>query len=198
LSRLVALTGTKNCVGLLSRLMTPPETKEDFLSRVKSPPGTKSMSSTYYLRLLPLRDPSPSSLPLPHPLPSSLSLPLLAFAGTAGRRAAAQARATASPRGRGPVRPRAGAGHQAPAQAGAQRPAPARGTRGNCFKVPAGALGGQEAGKRVPGAGGGHNELPPPRASFLFFFVCDFDVESICDVNQINLICCELISCIVD
>ena len=161
-------------------------------------------------RLLPLRDPSPSSLPLPHPLPSSLSLPPLAFAGTAGRRAAAQARATASPRGRGPVRPRAGAGHRAPAQAGArrarlrlrlwraQRPAPARGTRGNCFKVPAGALGGQEAGKRVPGAGGGHNELPPPRASFLFFFVCDFDVESICDVNQINLICCELISCIVD
>ena len=29
---------------------------------------------------------------------------------------------------------------------------------------------------------------------FRFFFVCDCDVESICDVNQINLICCELIS----
>jgi hypothetical protein len=33
---------------------------------------------------------------------------------------------------------------------------------------------------------------------FFIFFVCDFDVESICDVNQINVICCELISCIVD
>ena len=40
---------------------------------------------------------------------------------------------------------------------------PGGGTRRNRFKVPAGALGGQEAGKRVPGAGGG------PRASFLFF-----------------------------
>jgi len=49
---------------------------------------------------------------------------------------------------------------------------------------------GQEAGRRVPGAG----EPPPPRGFFRFFFVCDCDVESICDVNQINLICCELIS----
>src|SRR6185369_11119232 len=46
-------TNRDKSAGLLSRLMTPPETKGDFLSRVKSPPGTKSTSSTYYLHCSP-------------------------------------------------------------------------------------------------------------------------------------------------
>jgi len=47
LSRLVAPTGTKSYTDLLSRLITPPGIKSDFLSRVKSPPGTKPASSIY-------------------------------------------------------------------------------------------------------------------------------------------------------
>ena len=90
---------------------------------------------------------------------------------------------------------------------------PGGGTRRNRFKVrsePAGALGatasrsrrGHSAGRRRASASqapaGDTTNCRRRVLLFLFFFVCDFDVESICDVNQINIICCELISCIVD
>ena len=141
------------------------------------------------------QDPSPSSLPLP---------PSLSFRGhcrPASRRSGVGHCVAAR------ARRRAGAGHQAPAQAGArrarlrlrlwraQRPAPARGTRaGQLLQGPGGGTRRAGGGQARPRRRRGTQRTAAAACFFFIFFFCDFDVESICDVNQINLICCELIS----